>query len=157
MQLHSPTHCTFMHHGLPLWHPRFQFFMYLLNYCSYLHISTHSEKDGGLWYAFLLKNIANLSQTYNHHHGYSNQINSYTQTPTHTQSSVAPCRKRFCFVACYTIVAGSDLTGLKRDALIFWRFSLNKLLERGRKYTLLVWVFFFSLKVKTKVKETQTF
>lgn len=30
---------------------------------------------------------------------------------------------------------GSDLTGLKRDALIFWRFSLNKLLERGRKNT----------------------
>lgn len=28
---------------------------------------------------------------------------------------------------------GSDLTGLKRDALIFWRFSLNKLLERGKK------------------------
>lgn len=30
---------------------------------------------------------------------------------------------------------GSDLTGLKRDALISWRFSLNKLLERETKTT----------------------
>lgn len=51
---------------------------------------------------------------------------------------------------------GSDLTGLKKDALIFWRFSL--ILERWReKSPLLVWVFCFSLKVKNNIKETQIF
>lgn len=81
----------------------------------------------------------------------------HTHKVAHTHSFfVATCRKIVCFVVCWTIAVGSDLTGLKKEALIFWRFSL--ILERWReKPPLLVWVFCFSLKVKKYIKDTQIF
>lgn len=62
-----------------------------------------------------------LSQTCSHKHTHTvTQIKCYTQTRTETRR----------FIACKTIAVRSDLTGLKRDAVIFWTFSLNKDLER---------------------------
>lgn len=102
-ELHSATQCTFMHNSLFLWPTRFHLFIKPLNslstpYCSYTHTftlldraNTHTQKDGRIWYAFLLKNHAKLSQTYSHRHTHTHShtdqllhTNPHTHTYTHT-------------------------------------------------------------------------